>query len=107
MIQKIGLKSELFNKVISGQKVATTRLGIKDCHLGRCFFYDHNEKIESVLVEINQIKKVRYRDILYDTKLPILEGYRSRLDFLSALEDIYGDIDPDQEMTVIFFETTR
>lgn len=102
-MRTLKLKKELFDMVRTGRKVATTRLGVKDVCVGLARFVDPNGSDEAVNIQINKIELVTFGDILFNNILPVLEGYRSRLEYLNAIEDIYGRIVTEQKMTIIYF----
>jgi len=103
LVQGISLNKELFPKVRTGKKVASTRLGVKDYSVGNAFFVNPGNEEERVKVVVNTIFLSTFEDILKDKMHSVLEGYDSKREFLDEMYGIYGKIEPQDIMTVIFF----
>lgn len=104
-MQKIKLNEDLFERVYSGLKTATTRRGPKKYTLGNAVFVNPNDEAQQIKIKIEQLSLVRYGSIKKgNSYLYHYEGYRDRKDFCEALENIYGDIDTLEQMTIVYFK---
>ncbi len=107
-MSKIGIKlnRDLFDKVSSGAKTVTTRKGHKDYKLGENYFYDPIGEDCRIDIKVTEVRKILFGQIVIDDIkfLYLDEGYTCKEDFMSVIFGIYGFIDLDDPMTVIYFE---
>lgn len=104
-MQKIKLKQELFNRVYSGEKTATTRKGIKNYTVGEAEFINPKNEQEIIKIFIEQVSIAKYGSIKSgNSYLHIYEGYETRKDLCEALESIYGDINGVDYMTIVYYK---
>ena len=102
-MREIKLKRDLLNNVRAGIKTATTRKGIKDFSVGPARLVDHADPANFVDVTIHRINLHTWGYIQEHDTLYHYEGYSNPKELNDALLDIYGEMDDDQDMTVIFF----
>ena len=105
--QQIKLKLDLFEKVQSGSKTATMRKGIRNITLGRAEFVDPNDSDKRISIIVSQLELWTWDQIINGSSIHTLEGYGSPSELEKALTDIYGEISPEQEMTVIRFRLEK
>lgn len=103
--QIIKLNPGLIDLVETGQKTATTRLGLKaKYHLGPVKFV--NAKVPEDIVdggyEIYKIEAISFCEITQE--LAEIENYKSIEEFQKALIDIYGPIEEYATLTVIYWD---
>lgn len=94
------MNENLKDLILSGQKTATTRLGIKDYAVGPAVIVFNDSKLE-LPVNITSITKIKFQDI--DHILATRENHTVE-SLKSVLKAIYGPIEDNQVMTVISFE---
>ena len=99
----INLLSHLIPLVKSGKKTATTRYGDKTgvYQVGQDFVCDVMTK-EQIPVNITEVKMINFGDI--DLNLAQRENYSDIEDFKNRLREIYGNLESDSLMTVVYFE---
>ncbi len=103
-MQEIKLNGDLLKFVQAGLKKATTRKGHKEVKLGDACFVDPENFVNKVNVNIYKIEYVRFYDLSEMVELSRKEGYATGDHLKKALENIYGEIDFNETMTVIYFE---
>ena len=84
----------------SGQKVCTIRLGTLGISSDRLFLTDRRD---SILVRVTSIDTARRYSELNESDA-LSEGFDSLEALRADLRRYYGDIDPEQPITVIHFE---
>lgn len=99
----INLLSHLIPLVKSGKKTATTRYGDKTgvYQVGTDFVCDVMTK-EQISVNITEVKLINFSDI--DSTLAQRENYSDVELFKNRLQELYGTLEPDSLMTVVYFE---
>lgn len=100
MVQQIKMREDLKEWVVSGEKTATTRLGIKKIELGPSVILFHESKVE-MPVEVTQVYQIEFKSI--DKALATKENHTVE-SLKAALEHIYGPISDEQVLTVIEFK---
>lgn len=103
--QKIKLQPEFIKKVISGDKTATTRKGVKKVTLGQAVLvnpYDENDFVDILIEQISLLswKQLQYRN----SYLYSFEGFSSKEEYFNCMEKIYGPMERNQVLTVIYFK---
>jgi len=103
-MQTIKLKKELFKSVKECRKISTTRLGMKQYHLGDAIFVDPENKDNNIKIFIGGMYCCHFNYLAhYEKNLYFAENYSTHKEFEKALIEIYGPIKEDQIMTVINF----
>lgn len=106
-MQQIKLDKKLFSKVLSGVKTATTRKDLKGYTLGPAEFVNPKDNGDVIPIIITRLALETWNGIIHDSSLYHYEGYRASSDLDEALENIYGKMEKDQVMTVIYFKLAR
>lgn len=97
---KIKMREDLKDWVLSGEKTATTRLGVRKTKKGRTVIV-FNESGDEIPVEVTVAKQIKFKEI--DKTLATKENHTVE-SLKAALEHIYGPIQDEQVMTVIEFK---
>jgi hypothetical protein len=93
-------------KIRSGKKTATTRMGLKNYQVGPVVFVnskDSEDRIEGF--NIWSIVATHFDQLNFP--LWEQEGYTGHVPFINALERIYGKIEREQIMTVVYFSKRK
>jgi hypothetical protein len=97
---KIEVTSEDLELVRIGRKTATIRLGELDVAQENVWLTDGNDKLRIKILKVNN---QRTYNQLTDQDA-FLDGLESKLQLADDLRRFYGEIAPDQTMTIIEFE---
>ena len=100
MKTEIKIREDLKDWVLSGEKTATTRLGVKEIPVGPGVIV-FNESGTKIPVEITAVKQCPFSGI--DKDLATKENHTVE-SLKAVLEHIYGPINDNQIMTVIEFK---
>lgn len=101
--QVIKLFPQLVGKVRSGEKKATTRLGLKPYTLGPAYIQNSEDPEDKLLVEVTKLEGFLLKDLT--DELAQIEGYEKAGDLRERLKEIYGDkVNDDSIMTVAYFQ---
>jgi hypothetical protein len=106
-MQQIKLSKKLFPLVLSGAKTATTRKELKPYTIGDAEFINPENPEEKIKIIINSVHLTTWNGIIHNDSLYHNEGYNSSSDLDEALENIYGKMEKDQEMTIIYFKVLK
>lgn len=90
-----------------GFKTATTRKGLKDYTVGLAKLVDPADPSNFIDIVVTSVHLYTWRSIVHSDYLYVYEGYDRSSDLDEALEDIYGKMDDDQLMTVIYFRVVK
>lgn len=103
-MSNIKLKPDLLEMARSGNKKATTRLGIKsNIDLGYCELFDPADPKNRIKdLEVYKMEVMAFCDL--SDEIARLEGYRSVEELREALLSIYRTIDDYSAVTVIYFQ---
>lgn len=100
-MQQIKFNADLMEVITSGSKTATTRLGLKDKYImGPVEFVDAgNAEHRLTGYFLNKAEYVPYEELT--DELAWKEGYTTLDELQEALVGIYGEIEPEQMVTVL------
>lgn len=104
-MQEIKIKPDLLYLIDKGLKTATTRLGIKNYTLGPVIFVNSEypeDKLHGFTINALELREFSRIDEI----VSYCEGYTYPALLKRKLEEIYGNIDPRQIMTVAWFSKT-
>ena len=100
--QEIKLKGELFQKVLTGEKTCTTRLGVKDYRLDLCtHFVDPKDHSRIIDIEPYIIMVMPFQQAIEDHEIYQNEGYTNRIDYEDAVRNCYENIKSTDMVTVV------
>ena len=104
MTKYLNFSEDFMEKIISGEKKATLRLGIKDYKPGEKVIIRCGNKVigRAIIkdVKIKTFEELNYVDIMMD-------GYESKEDLRKKLEEFYGKFDENALFTQIIFELSE
>lgn len=101
-VTSIRMNSELMTLIESKKKSATTRLGIKNYRLGEVLFVDANDPLFTIKgYTIYRLEIIKFKEISDD--LAKIEGYNSSLELKDKLGVIYGEIESEAQMTIVYW----
>ncbi len=97
------VKGEYVDDILKGRKRATIRLGLVKVKYDELIVHGGGRPVAKV-----KVKSVRYKRVreLNDEDAR-LDGFRSREELLDALRKAYGDIKPDDYVTIIEFDVVQ
>lgn len=97
------VKGEYVDDILKGRKRATIRLGLVKVKYDELIVHGGGRPVAKV-----KVKSVRYKRVreLNDEDAR-LDGFRSREELLEALRKAYGDIKPDDYVTIIEFDVVQ
>ena len=101
MTRYLNFSEDFTEKILSGEKRATLRLGIKDYVPGEIVIIRAGEH-EIARARIVKVRIMKLREISEDDVR--MDGFESRDSLISALRRFYGEIEEDDEFTQIVFE---
>ncbi len=99
----IMIKGEYADKLLSGEKKTTIRLGIVRPRYEEVIIHGHGRPLAKARIRGVIVKRVRE---LTDEDA-VRDGFRSRRELLDALRRVYGDYGPDDYVTIIELEVTK
>jgi hypothetical protein len=102
-MQTIKFTPELLDAIRKGSKRATTRLGRRSYYFGEVALVSDKDPSDGVIGNIHTVTYQPFRELEEDSLLAFSEGYRNGAELQQVLMNIYGDIDPDTEMTSVYF----
>ncbi|MEB3807187.1 MAG: ASCH domain-containing protein [Desulfurococcales archaeon] len=97
----IMLKGEYAGKLFSGEKRATVRLGIVRVRRPEVIIHAGGRPVAKARIREIVVKQVK--DLTDDDAR--LDGFESREELLKELKRVYGDIGPDDYVSVIIFDS--
>jgi hypothetical protein len=106
-MQVIKLKRDLLENVRSGTKTASTRKGLKPLTIGPAMLVDPADPLNFVSICVTSVHLYDWRSIRLSSHLYISEGYDASWELDEALEDIYGEFEDNQLMTVFCFRQVK
>ncbi len=97
------LKGEYVDDILSGRKRATIRLGIVKLKHNELIVHGGGRPVAKI-----RVTNVRYKKVseLTDEDAAI-DGFRSKEELLEALRRAYGEVRPDDYVTIIEFEVVQ
>ncbi len=97
------LKGEYVDDILSGRKKATIRLGIVKLKHNELIVHGGGRPVAKI-----RVTNVRYKRVseLTDEDAAI-DGFRSKEELLEALRRAYGEVRPDDYVTIIEFEVVQ
>ncbi len=97
------VKGEYVDDILSGRKKATIRLGIVKLRYNELIVHGGGRPVAKI-----KVKNVAYKRIseLTDEDARI-DGFKSKDELLRALRETYGDVNPNDYVTVIEFEVIQ
>lgn len=106
-MQEIKFKTELMEKILSGCKKATTRLGFKDkYHLGLVRMVDTNDVFKPIeKFEITRIEALPFHTV--SRMVAYLEDYKTIEEYRQAVRNCYRPIFVNDESIVTVIEWQR
>lgn len=97
----LNFSEDFMEKIKSGEKVATLRLGIKDYRVGEKVIIKCGDK-EIGVAEIQEVNFKKFKDLEYVDI--ILDGYKSKEKLKKDLKKFYGEFKEEDIFTQIIFE---
>ena len=91
------------DSIRKGSKRATTRLGRRSFYFGEVALMNAEDPSDVIIGNIHTMTYQTFKELEGDGILAFSEGYRDGSELQQVLIDIYGGINPDAEMTSVFF----
>lgn len=103
-MQEILIREELLNEVKAGRKTTTCRNGKRDYAMGETRLKSNSSENFAMI----NLLKMEYRrvDELTD-EIAKTDGFDTKEKFIAVMEEIYGKLDNDSIITVVYFELMR
>lgn len=97
------IKGEYIELILSGKKKATIRLGLVKPRYNEMILHGGGRPIAKI-----KITNVRYKRVKeLDEKDAIMDGFKNLEDLIKHLRKAYGNINPDDLVTIIEFEVIQ
>lgn len=103
-MKPIKLRAGLIEKVVSGEKTATTRLGAKNYQVGKTYIFDPEDTLNAVPVIVDGVMIVSFKTV-QNSNVFQKEGYSTPEEFEAVLKQFYPELTADSTVTVISFST--
>lgn len=97
------VKGEYVDDILSGRKRATIRLGIVRVKYDELIVHGGGRPVAKV--RVTGVHYKRLRELTDEDARK--DGFRSLQELLRALRDVYGEISPDEPVTIIEFEVVQ
>lgn len=101
-MQNLLLRQRLFPKVCSGEKKATSRKGHREIRKGPLLLIMTEDETEQVCVNVNSVVYIPFCKLSQNEAT--IEGYNNVEELKNELVKIYGEIDDNEEFTLIYWD---
>lgn len=98
------IREELLKSVLSGQKKTTCRFGKRDYKLEETILQS-NSSNNFALINITKLDYITVKDL--NEEIAYLDGFKTKSEFISVLEDIYGKLKDNDIITVVYFDLIK
>ena len=104
IMQEILIREELLDEVKAGRKTTTCRNGKRDYAMGETRLKSNSTENFAMI----NLLKMEFRTVgTLDDEIAKTDGFKTKSDFISVMEDIYGKLDDDSVITVVYFELLK
>lgn len=97
------VKGEYVDDILAGRKRATIRLGVVRVKYDELIVHGGGRPVAKV--RVTNVHYKRLRELTDEDARK--DGFRNRQELIRALRDVYGDIGPDDPVTIIEFEVVQ
>ncbi len=97
------IKGEYVDDILSGRKRATIRLGVVKLRYNELIVHGGGRPVAKIRVRNVYYKRVK--DLTDEDA--VKDGFRSREELIKALRKTYGDVKPDDYVTIIEFDVVQ
>ena len=103
-MQEILIREELLNEVKAGRKTTTCRNGKRDYSMGETQLKSNSTENFAII----NLLKMEFRTVgELDDEIAKTDGFNTKAEFISVMEDIYGKLNDDNIITVVYFELAK
>jgi len=95
------IRENLLEQVIKGEKTTTCRLGRREYPLVKMIMRS-NSSNNFCVIKVLKTEYVAFGNIT--DEIAKKDGFETRGNFIDVMRDIYGDVKPDDVITIVFFE---
>jgi hypothetical protein len=100
-MQELLQRDDLFELVVSGVKKSTVRKGVRDITEGPLVI-KATESGKTKEVNVTDVEFVKYSDL--NEQDAETNGFQSLNDFKTTLTEIYGELESDQDITIVYWD---
>lgn len=100
-METILIKPVLLELVKQGIKTSTCRNGIRTYPLGKTILKS-NVSEDFVYIEITELKYYKFKDIT--DEIAKTDGFKNKENLIEVMKEIYGDITPESDISIVFFK---